>query len=207
MGNIFNITLFAKRLEGLMNENDDTTRSLGEFLKLSHSTISRYMAGKIIPKSMMIQAIAIKYGVNPVWLMGAEGAEKYLYENRTKKIPVIGTIAAGQPIMAEEHIEYYEVVSESENVDMCLIVKGDSMSGARILSGDVVFIRKQSDVEDGEIAVVLIDDEATLKRVYKVNGNVILHAENPSYKDIVISAKDYKSVTILGKATSFKAKL
>lgn len=87
-------------------------------------------------------------------------------------------------------------------------VKGDSMINARIFDGDIVFIRRQPDVENGEIAAVQIDgNDATLKRVYKINGNVILRPENPIYSDMVFSKKDMKAVQILGKAVFFKSEV
>jgi repressor LexA len=82
------------------------------------------------------------------------------------------------------------------------------MINTRILDGDIVYIRKQPDVNNGEIAAVLIDnEEATLKRVYKLNGTIILRAENPNYKDIIITKKDSKDVRILGKAVFFKSEV
>jgi repressor LexA len=81
------------------------------------------------------------------------------------------------------------------------------MTGARVFNGDVVFVRQQDDVNSGEIAVVLVDDEATLKRVYKIDGSIILHSENPSYPDMIFSRKDAKVIRILGKAVAFKGVL
>ena len=82
------------------------------------------------------------------------------------------------------------------------------MSGARICDGDVVFIRKQSDVESGEIAAIMIDgEEATLKRVFKINGTIILHPENQNYKDIVICKENMKEITIIGKVKYFKSEV
>ena len=107
---------------------------------------------------------------------------------------------------ADESVSGYEFVPESANVDFCLKIKGTSMINARIYDGDIVFIRKQSDVDNGEIAVVLIDsNEAKLKRVYKVNGNVILRPENPEFPDQVYSRKEFKSVRIIGKAIFFQS--
>ncbi|MBB6215632.1 repressor LexA [Anaerosolibacter carboniphilus] len=209
-GKAFNKEIFASRLQELMKDNDDTIYSLGEYLHLSPSSISKYINANMIPKHVMIDAIADKYNVNPVWLMGAD-VDKFNptdKKNKSKQIPVLGTIAAGKPIMAQEYIESYEHVGYDEKVDFCLRVKGDSMVNARIFDGDIVFIRSQPDVENGEIAAVIIDgEEATLKRVYKVNGSIILRPENPQYQDFVFSKKDMKSVRILGKAISFKSEV
>jgi repressor LexA len=205
---IFDKGIFAERLSSIMKDNNDTIYSLAEYLHLSPSAISKYNNAEIVPKQITIEKIAEKYGINPVWLMGAN-VDKYIENEETtfKKIPVVGVIAARTPILAQENIEGYESVSEDFNADFCLKVKGDSMIGARILDGDLVYIRKQPDVENGEIAAILIDDEATLKRVFKVNGNVILHAENSNYPDRIFSKKDMKEIVILGKAIAFKSEV
>ncbi|MCO1599876.1 LexA family protein [Desulfosporosinus nitroreducens] len=203
----FDQNKFAERLMQLMSDNNDTIYSLAEFLHLSPSAISRYTSATMTPKILTIEAISAKYGVSPAWLMGAD-VDKYPETVKlSKQIPVMGTIAAGQPILARQNIESFEYVPEDANVDFCLRVKGDSMTGARILDGDVVFIRQQPDVETGEIAAVMIDGEATLKRVYKINGTVILRPENPNYQDQVYSKKDMKDVVILGKAIRFQSEV
>lgn len=209
MGAFFNRDLFRRRLAELMADNNDTTYSLGEHLGLNNATISRYMTGHIEPKLPTIQAIAEKYRVNPKWLMGQDGESKYVERTgRAKRIPIVGTIACGSLIIAEEHIEGYEHIPENSNVDFCLRAKGDSMIGARILDGDLVYIRQQPEVESGEIAAVLVDnDEATLKRVYVINGSIILRAENPNHPELVFSKKDAKAVKIIGKAIMFKSEV
>jgi repressor LexA len=143
-----------------------------------------------VPKHIAIDKMAERFNINPVWLMGAN-VDKYLEINMIqKKIPVVGTIAAGQPLYAEENIVGYECVQKDQDIDFCLIVKGDSMINAGIHDGDIVFIRKQSDVENGEIAAVIIDgQEATLKRVYKTGDAVILRSENPKYEGLCFQQK------------------
>lgn len=89
--------------------------------------------------------------------------------------------------------------------DFCLRVKGDSMINARICDGDIVFIKKQPDVNDGEIAAVLIGNEATLKRVYKKKNEIILVAENPAYKPLVYKNEELNEIRILGKAIAFQS--
>jgi len=205
MSEYFNKDLFGKRLLESMRDNNDTTYSLAEYLHLSPSAISRYTTGEMKPKIPTVQAIAAKYGIKPTWLMGIDGANKYPEtEEVAKKIPIVGVIAAGVPILAQENIEGFEYVPESLDVDFCLRIKGDSMIGAYIFDGTLVFIRKQQEVENGEIAAVLIDgQDATLKRVYKNNGMVILRAENPNYPDQIYTKKDMKEVSILGKAIRY----
>lgn len=122
---------------------------------------------------------------------------------RMNSVPLIGTIACGVPILAEENVEEYVDLPEHIKADFALRCRGDSMTGARINDGDIVYIRQQSDVQNGEIAAVVIDDEATLKRLYRNGGTVILQPENPAYPPLAFSGSDLDSVHILGKAVAF----
>ena len=129
-----------------------------------------------------------KYGLKPV--------EK-------KRFPMLGKIACGKPIYCNEEYESYVEASADINADFCLIARGDSMINARIFDGDVVFIREQPTVNNGESAAVVHDDEATLKRVYIQSDRIILRAENPLYTDIVFEREEMNYVRILGKAVAF----
>lgn len=210
-----NINDFLERAAARLKETREATglqqKEFAEMFGVNHTTYCRYESGDI--KKMpadLIDNISKKYDLNPAWLMGFENADKYAINEKVtqKRLPVLGQIAAGVPILAQENLIGYEFVPESFNADLCLKVKGDSMMGARILDGDLVYIRQQPDVENGEIAAVTIDrEEATLKRVYKLNGTIILRPENPNYKDVVISKKDAKEVTILGKAVFFRSEV
>lgn len=124
-----------------------------------------------------------------------------------KKIPLLGEIACGEPIYASEDRESYIMAGADIQADFCLIAKGDSMTGARILDGDIVFIRKQEMVEEGEIAAIVIDDEATLKRVYYDSKNNIIQlvADNPAYKPLVYQGDELNMIHILGKAVAFQS--
>ncbi len=154
---------------------DDIAKRLGK----DRATIYRYESDEIenLPINIL-EPLAEILRVSPAYLMGWEDDVIC----KTKKVPMLGEIAAGEPILADEHCEYYVEVDEDLNVDFCLKVRGDSMIDARILDGDIVFIRQQPIVENGEIAAVLIDDEVTLKRFYKNNGGVILKPENSKYQ-------------------------
>ncbi len=122
---------------------------------------------------------------------------------KMKKVPLLGTIACGEPILAEENIESYIDMPEEVRGDYALRCKGDSMINARIFDGDIVFIRQQPDVENGEIAAVLIDDEATLKKVYKYPNRIELRAENPTMKPLEYEGEELNNIRILGKAVYF----
>jgi len=200
--------LFMKRVTKLMNENNINLKNLASKTKISDSRLNKLINGIREPYVNEIQAIAEVFSVNPVWLfMTGVPKDINIARMRFKKVPVIGTIAAGTPILAQEDIIGLENVSENDHVDFALKVKGDSMINARIFDGDIVFVKQQSTVENGEIAAVLVDDEATLKRFYRFNGNIILKAENPIYKDMIFSAKDHKNIKILGKAVAFKSNI
>lgn len=205
--------LASARLKEIRESTGQNQKDFADMLGANHTTYCRYESGDI--KNMpndFIQTVSKKFDINPAWIMGFDNVEKFIVPadapKKPKRIPLIGTIAAGLPILAQENIEGYEFVPEDLRVDFCLRVKGDSMINARILDGDIVFIRKQPDIESGEIAAVMIDDEeATLKRVYKSNGTIILRAENPNYPDRVFNKKDRRSITIVGKVIKFTSEV
>ena len=119
------------------------------------------------------------------------------------KIPLIGSIACGAPILAEEHIEEYVDIPKHVHADFALTCKGDSMINARIFDGDIVYIRQQATVDNGQIAAVLIDGEATLKRVQLYEDHISLEPENPQYRPLVYWNEEMNNVQILGKAVAF----
>lgn len=124
---------------------------------------------------------------------------------KMKRVPRLGAIACGEPILAEQNIDGYDTIEADINCDFTLVCKGDSMINARIFDGDVVYIKQQPDVENGEIAAVLINDEATLKKVYKYPDKLVLRACNPLYDDFVYTADEATNIHILGKAVVFKS--
>ena len=125
----------------------------------------------------------------------------------TQHLPLLGEIACGEPIYASEDRESYIEVGTDIKADFCLRAKGDSMVNARILDGDIVFIRKQPMVENGEIAAVIINNEATLKRVYynQAEDQLVLSPENTSYAPLVYTGEKLNEITILGKAIAFQS--
>ena len=157
-----------------------------------------------VPQSR-VDALARALETTPAYLMG--WAEKWIQGLEPlpdkKRIPLLGTIACGEPILAAENIEEEVFAPESLNADFALRCKGDSMTGARIFDGDIVYIRQQPDVENGEIAAVLIRDEATLKRVKKGDGKLMLWPENPNYEPLVFMGTESEQVRIIGKAVAF----
>ena len=123
-----------------------------------------------------------------------------------QRVPLLGSIHAGEPTFAEENFDGYAVLGSAVRCDFALRVVGDSMINARIYDGDIVFIRKQDTVENGEIAAVLIDDETTLKRVRFIgNGITVFYPENPKYEPIFYGGEgETRNVRILGKAVAFQ---
>ncbi len=180
---------------------DDVAEKLGK----NRATIYRYESDEIenLPLNIL-EPLANVLGVSPAYLMGWEDVIPF----KTKRVPLMGEIPAGEPMLvSEDRIEYYIEADASLHVDFCLRVKGDSMIDARINDGDIVFIRKQPMVENGEIAAVAIDNEVTLKRFYKNNGGVILKPENSKYQPRFFTAEDFKNIKVLGKAVFFQSKL
>ena len=177
-----------------------TLLELANALGVREATAQRYESGEIKNlKQATVLEMARIFNCSPAFLMGWEDNDRTASEGNA--LPLLGKIAAGQPILATEECEYFSPINDTR-ADFCLRVKGDSMIGAGIKDGDIVFIRKQESVDDGEIAAVLVEDEATLKRVYISNDAVTLISENPKYKPMVYTKKQCKNIRILGKAVA-----
>lgn len=220
------ISTFRERLTNLCVESPYSDTELAAKLKVSKQTLSAWKTGTRSPKENTIIAIAQYFGVTVQWLMGFDVPKKSetvditlltnssgnMYANleplpTMHRVPLIGTIACGDPITAEENVEGYVDAPVEKKCHFALRCKGDSMINARIMDGDIVFIRQQDTVNDGEIAAVLIDDEATLKRVHFLpQGMLMLQAENPKYQPIIIGGpNETRNVRILGKAIAFQS--
>jgi repressor LexA len=179
-----------------------TMKTLGEKVGLSESMIWRYEKGDLKALDMsMVKKIAKALAVTPEYLLGWQDVqpENVIPFPQTKKIPMIGEIACGTPKYADQEFEYVEGPLKA---DFCLTARGDSMINARINDGDIVFCHAQEEVENGEIAVVIIDDQATLKRFKKVKDVVILRPENSEYDELVYKGDEIDQIRIIGKAIS-----
>ena len=143
--------------------------------------------------------------------MVQDDIDLYKYDNilpiTTQKSPFLGSVACGQPIYAEEDKESYIVLGTNIKADFCLRAQGDSMIDARIHDGDIVYVRKQEAVDNGEVAVVLIGDEATLKRVYYYpdKQKLLLQPANPKYEPFIYVGDELDQIRILGKAVAFQS--
>lgn len=199
----------GKKIKDRRQELDLTLEELGDLVGVSKSTVMKWETGYIENmKRDKIALLAKALKVSPLWVMGLDDESDYITPIKIKKVPMLGEIAAGEPIfVAEDRSPYLVSVDDNRQVDFCLKVKGDSMIDARINDGDIVFIRKQPQVENGEIAAVIIDNEVTLKRFYKNNGGVILKPENASYQPRYYTADDFRDIRILGKAVFFQSEV
>ncbi len=176
-----------------------TLMELANALGVREATAQRYESGEIKNlKQATVLEMARIFDCSPAYLMGWEETSA---ENDGGSLPLLGKIAAGQPLLATGDCEFFSPINDTR-ADFCLRVRGDSMVGAGIKDGDIVFIRKQESVDDGEIAAVLVEDEATLKRVYISDDAVTLISENPKYKPMVYTKKQCKNIRILGKAVA-----
>lgn len=206
---------FSKRLKELRNERQISQQALSEQLGVSKSSINMYERGEREPGFQTVSAMAELFEVELDYLMGVspyKNKEEWLEathhaETGSRKVPLLGEIACGQPIFANEEYGSFAELTPGIRADFCLKAKGDSMIGARIMDGDLVFIRSQDTVENGEIAAVIVEDTATLKRVYYYphEGILSLNAENPRYAPLIYTGEELDHVRILGKAVGFQS--
>ena len=205
--------MLSNNLKALRKERHLTLEELARRLGTSKQTIQRYENGIIanVPPEK-IEKLAEALAVTPAELMGwseSKAEPDGILPLSFKKIRLIGDIACGEPIYADEQYESFAVVGSEVDVDFCLKARGDSMTGARIHDGDIVFIKAQDTVDNGEIAAVIINDEATLKRVYYYpeEEKLILCPENPRYAPLVYFKDELMGIKILGKAVYFQSKI
>ena len=209
------------RIKELRISSQMSQQELADKLNVAKQTVYKYENGIVtnIP-SDKIEIMASLFHVSPQSIMGwddtpCSSALSELYEKypnikpiKKVKIPMLGNIACGEPTFADEGHETYIETDGHINADFCLTCDGDSME-PKLMNGDIVFIRKQPEVNDGQIAAVLIEDEATLKRVYydKPNNVLTLVAENPKYRPFIYSGEQLDHIRILGRAVSLYRKI
>ncbi len=174
----------------------------------SRTSINKIELGKTDILQSMIQKIADALYTTPGYIMGQSEStnipENIIPLPKTRKVPLIGTIACGKPILAVEDADEEIDIPDFVQADFALRCKGDSMINARIFDGDVVYIRQQTTVDNGDIAAVIVGEEATLKKVYYMPGQrLILRACNPMYTDLEYFGETLDEIKILGKAISF----
>lgn len=181
------------RIHTLRKEKGLTLEYIGKMTGVAKSTVRKWESGDIASiRSVNLQKLADALGTTI----------EYLLEGTTGNI-----IACGVPILAKENVEGYAELDKRVHADFALRCVGDSMINAHIFDGDLVFIKKQDDVDNGEIAAVVIDDEATLKRVYKYPSRVELRPENPLCDVLQFEGPDLDQIRIIGKAVAFLGKV
>ena len=201
--------MMCNKIKELRETTGMSARKFAAEMGLKYTTYYGYEKGTREPGADFIAAFASYFGVSVDYLLGIEDSR--LPSNlsllpKMKKIPLVGTIACGQPILAEENITDYIDLPGHIKADYALSCKGDSMINAGINDGDIVYIRKQETVENGQIAAVLVDEEqteATLKRFYFSGETVMLNAENPAYAPLVYVGAEIENVHVIGLAVAF----
>ena len=207
------------RLKELRLSRDMTMRDAAKQLGLPYTTYVNYEKGLREPNSETLIAFANLYGVSVGYVIGrtvsSEPYDFLEFENKKNiipmpnfnTVPLLGTIACGEPILAAENLEGEVSIPDDIKADFALRCSGDSMIDARILDGDIVYIHQQPTVNNGEIAAVLIGDEATLKKVFISEGTITLLACNSNYQPFVYSGEKLNEIRILGKAVGFTSRI
>lgn len=214
--------MFVKRLNELLKQNGISRKQFSEDVQINKNQVKRWEDNNAVPNRTTLTVIANYFGVSVAYLKGEtddptpENAFDHfsisgIMPVKRKKLPILGSVACGEPIWAEEEYQGYISVNDDIKADFCLLAKGDSMIDAGIKDGSIILVKSQPTVDNGQIAVVLIENEATLKRIYfdEANKSLILNPANPAYTPIIINAEQLRSgqVKILGKAVACQFKI
>lgn len=200
--------VFCQNLKRYMRAREVDQAQIVQALSVTASTVSDWVNGKKYPRVDAMQRLASFLGTTLAALTSENGplaASADIVPLTSRRVPLLGDIQCGVPTFAEESYEGYVEIGAQVRADFALRARGDSMSGIGILDGFLVFIRKQPAVYEGEVAAVIVDEDATLKRVrYLPGGMTMLQAENPKYSPIIIGGEDEsRSVHVLGKAVAY----
>lgn len=200
-----------ERIKSRREELGLTTEELAQRMGYkTRSSITKIETGKAdIPQSK-VKAFARALQTTTAYLMGDDDAREarpsipagFEPLPEMTAVPLVGTIACGTPILAEQNVEARIGVPAAWRADFALTCKGDSMA-PRYLDGDIVCIRCQPQVENGQIAAVLIGEEATLKRFYQNGDTVTLQAENPAYSPLVYRGEELNEIRVEGRVVGF----
>lgn len=189
-----------------------TLKEIADYVGVSEATVSRWESGNIANmRRDRIAALAQILKVSPIDIMGVTDDDNYDDSIKSVQIPVLGRVKAGIPMTAIESIIDYEEISQEQartGEFFGLQIKGDSME-PKISEGDVVIVRKQETVENGEIAVVLINgDDATVKKFYKTDAGIKLVSTNPTYDPFFYTPDEVNAlpVIVIGKVVELRAK-
>lgn len=193
-------------------------KELAKKLGVAASTLNGYEKGKHKPTPEMFGKIAMVTGCSVDFLIGISdridghykeeaiklpNAHNIYFVPTMNKMPMLNHTICHYPILTPQNISAYIDLPTQIRADFALVCKGDGMIGVGIHDGDVVYIRKQEDVENGQIAAVVINSEATLRRFYRIGDVITLNAENPSFEPLVFTKKDINDLNIIGRAVGF----
>lgn len=203
----------ANNLRYYLDLNNMTQLELAKKMGVSTATTSNWCKGIKLPRMDKVDRICSIFNISRSDLIeehNQDSSELHSDNIRPislKKFPLLGEIACGEPILANEDRESYVMAGTDIKADFCLIAKGDSMIGARILDGDIIFIQKTDIVNNGEIAAVIVDDEALLKRFYYFREEQVLTlvSENPQYPPMNFTNEQLDHIRVLGKAVAFQS--
>lgn len=203
------------RLKELRKEHKISQQKLADHLDVARSTVAMWEIGPNQPDSDMLLRIADYFDVTVDYLLerteesNAADAIPGFFPVKKKKFPVLGKVACGEPIFADEDRETWITASGDIDADFCLVAQGDSMTGAHIEDGDIVFIKQMDVVENGYIAVVLIEDEATIKYIdYRPEtSTLILTPANPAFRTQIYQGEELNQIRILGMAVTLQKDL
>lgn len=202
----------GKRIKELRIEKGLSQIELGKIAGVTDKAVSTWEQDIKIPRMGAIEKIATYFGVTKSYIIDGELPEiesaipaGFEPIPKMQKVPLVGHIACGQPITAEENLEGYVDAPAEKQIDFALTCHGDSMIDAGIHDGDTVYIRKQGEVENGQIAAVRIDEEATLKRVYYYpeDAKIVLQPANVAYAPRVYVGEELESISIEGLLIGF----
>lgn len=204
-----NKEIMAKNIKRYMDEFNLDRKELAGIAGVAYSTLSDWLNANKYPRIDKIEKMANYFGISKADLVEDDIENRPLPDNlvpikKVNKIPLVGTIAAGTPILATENIESYLLLDQEYKVDFALRVKGDSMVDAGINDGDIALIVKNKPIDNGEIYAVMIDESATLKKIYKHEDCFTLQACNSKYEPIVVREED--NPYIIGKLTGIVRK-
>lgn len=199
----------GKNIKVLRERSGMSQNDVAKLLGVTDKAVSTWENDRRIPRIGQIEKLCAMFGVKKSQLL-EDNLRASMPSNiaplmQMKKIPLVGQIACGKPILAEENVTDYIDLPAHIHADFALTCKGNSMIGAGIQDGDIVYIRKQEIVENGEIAAVIVNEEseATLKRFYRVGNMVTLSAENPQFAPLVFQNDEINRLHIVGKALAY----
>lgn len=207
------MTKLQERMKERRTTLNMTLLEVADKVGVKEATVQRYESGEIknIKHETIVQ-LANLFKCSPQYLMGwsdkiTEDIPDSIPNNliplkKIRSVPIVGSIACGTPILAEQNYISSVLLPDNVNADFSLICRGDSMIDANIQDGDIVFIKETPMVENGEIAAVVIGEEATLKKVYYQDDTVTLLPANSAYEPMVYKKEEINGIRICGKAVA-----